>query len=121
MLNAFLNHLVEIINFILNIAGILFVLWGALEATFRVVWEDLRGGKDVQVEKRNRKAFASKLILGLEFFIAVDILSAFEHTTWESLGKLVALILIRAMLSAVLSFEMGQVSWGKATKKKTPR
>ena len=102
----FLNNLVELINFVLNLCGILFVLWGALEATFRVVSEDFKSERDVMVEKRNRRAFASKLILGLEFFIAVDILSAFENTTWESLGKLTALIAIRALLNFVLSAEM---------------
>lgn len=117
-MSNFLNNLVEVINFILNLSGILFVLWGGLEATFRVIWDDFHGEQDVKVEKKNRKAFASKLILGLEFFIAVDILSAFEHTTWETLGKLAALIVIRAMLSVVLSFEMKSINFLHKNKKR---
>lgn len=104
-MQEFIGNLVTLINFVLNICGILFVLWGGIEAAIRIAWEDLVREDDVFIEKTNRTAFASKLILGLEFFIAVDILSTFEHTTWEALGKLAALIIIRAMISFVLTFE----------------
>jgi uncharacterized membrane protein len=119
-MTEFLNQLVEIITFLLNLAGIIFILWGGLEAAIRVTMGDLRVEKDEVIEKRNRRAFASKMMLGLEFFIAVDILSAFEHSNWDTISKLIALIVIRALLGFVLSFEMGSSELWPA-KKKGPR
>jgi uncharacterized membrane protein len=106
-MGVFLDTLVALITFLLNLFGILFILWGGIEAAIRVAWGDMKGAKeeDVLVEKTNRKAFASKLILGLEFFIAVDLLATFEHVTWEGIGKLAALIVVRALISFVLTFE----------------
>jgi uncharacterized membrane protein len=114
---VFLNYLVEIITSLLNLAGILFILWGGLEAALRVTIGDLRVEKDEVIERQNRKAFASKLLLGLEFFIAVDILNTFAHSTWDSLGRLLALIVIRALLGFVLSHEMGSSPIASAKKK----
>ena len=105
-MDLILSTIVNTVNFVLNFCGIIFVLWGGLEAAVLVVWGDLTGKNDLEVEKRNRKNFASKLIIGMQFFIAVDILSVLQHSTWDSLGRLAALIAIRAALSLILNMEM---------------
>ncbi len=105
-MDLLLSNIVNTVNFVLNLCGIFFVLWGGLEAAIRVLWGDLVRKNDIEIEKINRKSFASKLIMGMEFFIAVDVLTVFEHSTWESLGKLAALIAIRGALSLILTLEM---------------
>ncbi len=116
-MDQILSTIVNTVNFALNICGIVFVLWGGLEAAFRVLLGDLSGKNDLEVEKQNRKSFASKLIMGMEFFIAVDILTVFEHSTWESLGKLAALIAIRGALSLILTLEMQSLEKRTSPKK----
>lgn len=107
-----IGQVVAVVDFLFILLGIIFVSWGGLEAAARVIIDDISkkfDGASQIVENRNRGAFASKLILGLEFFIAVDILNTVQNATWDSLGKLAFLVAIRAVLSYVLNMEIESI------------
>lgn len=49
------------------------------------------------------------LALGLEFFIGKDIIESVVHPTWDDLGKLGAIILLRTVITVFLSRELKEV------------
>lgn len=53
-----------------------------------------------------RLRFAQKLVLGLEYLIAADILSTLHSITLESISVLGAIILIRTVLSMSIAYEL---------------
>ena len=55
---------------------------------------------------RTRLGFARYLVLGLEFQLAADILSTAVAPTWESIGKLAAIAVVRTALNFFLMREM---------------
>jgi uncharacterized membrane protein len=112
LLELIIAQTVKIVDFSFVLMGILFVVWGGLEAAIRVAIDEVkkhRDGEVQEIENNNRGAFASKLILGLEFFIAVDIINTVQNATWDSLGKLAFLVAIRAVLSFVLNMEIESI------------
>jgi len=55
-----------------------------------------------------RLTLATYLILGLEFQLASDILSTAVAPTWEKIGKLAAIAVIRTVLSYFLGHEIAR-------------
>jgi len=53
-----------------------------------------------------RQKLGSYLILGLEFFIAADILKAITRPDWNEIGMLAAIIILRTILSYFLGIEL---------------
>ncbi|MCM8761629.1 MAG: DUF1622 domain-containing protein, partial [Candidatus Omnitrophica bacterium] len=53
-----------------------------------------------------RVKLGSYLVLGLEFFIAGDIVKTIITPTWESLGMLGAIVVIRTILSYFLTKDL---------------
>ena len=58
-----------------------------------------------------RLAFARYLTLALELQLAADILSTSVAPTWERIGKLAAIAVIRTALNYFLSKEIEQERW----------
>jgi uncharacterized membrane protein len=49
------------------------------------------------------------LALGLEFFIGKDIIESVVHPTWDQLGKLGAIVLLRTVITIFLARELKEV------------
>lgn len=49
------------------------------------------------------------LALGLEFFVGKDIIESVVHPTWDDLGKLGAIILLRTIVTIFLARELKEV------------
>ena len=56
----------------------------------------------------NRRGFAHYLALALEFQLAADILSTAVAPSWDRIGKLAAIAVIRTVLNYFLTREMAQ-------------
>ena len=69
-----------------------------------------RGGSFTPI----RLAFARYLTLALELQLAADILSTAVAPTWDRIGKLAAIAVIRTMLNHFLSKELREESAGEA-------
>ncbi|MBO5109960.1 MAG: DUF1622 domain-containing protein [Clostridia bacterium] len=100
-----LEHLVEIvlpyIISILEIMGILVVAWSAIHA----FWEYIQNSfmkKDINLQFH----FARGLAAGLEFKMAAEILKTVIVQDMSELLILGAVILLRAILSLLIHFEM---------------
>lgn len=94
----------------ISLLGALVVIWGILEAVAAfLVMKLARGKKDaIQESESIRQRLGAHLLLGLEIFIAADIISSVASPTWEKVGILAAIVGIRTVLSYFLRMELKQ-------------
>ncbi len=91
--------------------GIVMVLWGVLEALAGLV----RRGWSVLTQHPVRKdlgairlAMGEKMVLGLEFFLAGDIVQTIVVPTWNSLAILGGIVVIRTVIVYFLNLELSR-------------
>lgn len=101
---------INLISFYLNIIGALITLWGVIIALYEFLKKELSGAKEViQLNEAIRIKLGSYLILALEFFIAGDIVKTIVTPSWESLGILGVIVVIRTILSYFLTKEIKKI------------
>lgn len=81
------------------------VICVGLIATLRVFWQGLTAGTGNGFSKV-RVTFARYLTLALELQLAADILSTSVSPSWDQIGKLAAIAVIRTALNFFLTQEM---------------
>jgi len=100
------------------VAGIL-VTYGAAEAVFRVLEHLLRGMTPIGWRQEIFVRFGAWLLLGLQFALAADIVRSLVAPTWDQLGHLAAIAVIRTFLNYFLEKdirEVGAAEFAKPTK-----
>ena len=105
-METFHNGIIAI-SFILNIIGAVIILAGVIIA----LYELLKNGalfkeEAIGLNESVRIKLGSYLVLGLEFFIAGDVIKTIIIPTWESLGMLGAIVIIRTILSYFLTKDL---------------
>ena len=91
---------------------VLVIVWGVLGAAFQLVRMEnrrLRGKGYQRAAVVLREHLGFYLLLGLEFLIAVDVLETLMHPSWEELGVLGGLVVLRVMLSLSLGWELKDI------------
>ena len=89
-----------------EIIGVLLVAWGVLLALWRYLPHLL--SKEAYDFNPVRLSLARYLSLALEFQLGADILSTAIAPSWDEIGKLAAIAVIRTVLNYFLSREMEQ-------------
>jgi uncharacterized membrane protein len=94
-------------------AGVLAIVIGALVATLLAAMALLRSSRDGSIYASYRERLGRSILLGLEFLVAADIIRTVAVTpTFESVGVLALIVLIRTFLSFTLELEMtGRWPW----------
>lgn len=107
-----LQDFILYVSLFFDSAGVLAVTWGGIAALIYL----LSGFFSKSTKKtqnyylfKSRKVFVTKIILALEFFVAVDVIRTVVKPTWTSLGQLGALVVIRAALTYFLNKELAEV------------
>jgi uncharacterized membrane protein len=97
-----------------NAAGVVTIVAGAVVATVVAVAALLRRQTGTIYEVYRRRLGRS-ILLGLEFLVAADIISTVAvDPTFESVGVLALIVLIRTFLSYSLELEItGRLPWQK--------
>ena len=91
-------------SLLFNSAGSLLIIYGGLQAIFSIIFcEVLKKSYSYQ---QMRKELTDKIVFGLEFFIAADVLETTKHPTQEKLIVLGTVVLIRTVLGYFLSKEV---------------
>jgi len=90
-------------------AVVLIVAFGSLQALLRVV-QHAFSGLTPEIRQDIWLRYASWIILALEFALAADIIRSAIAPTWESIGKLAAIALIRTALNYFLAKDMENVA-----------
>ncbi|MFH0738847.1 MAG: DUF1622 domain-containing protein [Candidatus Omnitrophota bacterium] len=105
-MNTF-HAVVGIVSFSLNGIGALITIWGILLSLAAFLKKEFLNRKEaVQLNDVIRIKLGSYLVLALEFFIAADIVKTIITPTWQSLGILGAIVVIRTVLSYFLTRDM---------------
>ena len=101
------HKVIDMVAFGISLVGVVVVLWGTLEAVFAFLKDKLGGsGTSIAMDASIRRELSAHLLLGLEIFIAADIISSVSSPTWEKVGILGAVVGIRTILSYFLTIEM---------------
>lgn len=101
---------INIVSFGLNIIGALIVLLGTAASLAEFLRKEIfERAEAVRLNETIRIKLGSYLVLGLEFFIAGDIVKTIITPTWESLGILGAIVVIRTILSYFLTKDLKKI------------
>lgn len=104
------HSLINIITFGLNIIGALITLWGIIISLFEFLQKEFTFEEDhIKSNETIRIKLGSYLVLALEFFIASDIIKTIITPTWESLGILGIIVVIRTILSYFLTKDLKKI------------
>ncbi|MFA5035361.1 MAG: DUF1622 domain-containing protein [Candidatus Margulisiibacteriota bacterium] len=102
-----INYLVYGVSFL----GMLVILWGllmVLKDFLLTLFSD-----DPNSKRLMRQKLGAYLVLGLEFFIAADIIRTITRPDWNEIGMLAAIIALRTVLSYFLGLELKEKVKGK--------
>ena len=98
--------ILDVSSLLFNSAGSLLIIYGGLQAILDIILcEVLKKSYSYQ---QMRKELTDKIVFGLEFFIAADVLETTRHPTQEKLILLGTVVLIRTVLGYFLSKEVSE-------------
>jgi uncharacterized membrane protein len=98
------------------------IVLGAIITTITFIWQVIQEGTLEDCYRRFRSDFGKAVLLGLEFLIASDIVGTVAiGPTFQDLGILALLVVIRTFLSFSLELEItGRWPWQKSLNENEP-
>lgn len=90
----------------LEALSILIIAVGGAEAAWRSLWGVLRGRVTQAMRRTAWLSLARWLLLGLEFMLAADIVRTAISPSWDQLGQLAAIAVIRTFLNYFLERDL---------------
>ncbi len=105
-----IHNILQVVILTISGLGAAVVVWGVLEAMVAFVGLKFSSAKEDAVSKSEtvRQRLGAHLLLGLEIFIAADIISSAVSPSWEKVGILVTIVGVRTVLSYFLRMELRQ-------------
>lgn len=104
------HFFINALGFAFNIIGALIIIWGIFISLFEFLRKEFFCRQDcIQINETIRTKLGSYLVLALEFFIAGDIIKTIITPTWEGLGILGAIVVIRTILSYFLTKDLKKI------------
>jgi len=103
-------HWHDWLSFFIGFIGLVIILWGVLQGVIeflRAQVVSFRQKKPVSLEAI-RYDLGRYILLGLEFFIAADIVHTIVQPTLEEVAVLAAIVIVRTIISFFLNREMEQ-------------
>ena len=107
----------------LEVLSVLMIAIGGAQAAHAALWPLLTGRATQGARRHAWLEFARWLVLGLEFMLAADIVRTVIAPTWQEIGQLAAIAVIRTFLNFFLERDLeaaSQAGWestGLATAK----
>ena len=93
-------------------AAVIVVTYGALEAFARLLWIGVTPSTSHGARKAVWRRFGMWLLLGLEFELAADIIGSVVSPTWQDIGELGAVAVIRTFLNYFLERDLESAQSG---------
>jgi uncharacterized membrane protein len=104
------HRYINIVSFSLSIIGASITIWGIIVALAEFLKKEFLCKEDcIKYNELIRIKLGSYLVLALEFFIASDIIKTIITPTWEVLGVLGAVVVIRTVLSYFLTKDLKRI------------
>jgi len=91
---------------VLGIAGSALIIYGGMKAIIKVIILEIKKGN--YTYNQIRRELTDKIVFGLEFLIAADILSTTITPSQEELINLAVVVVIRTILGYFLSKESAE-------------
>ena len=89
-----------------NLVGSLLIIYGGIRATLWIIM--IEALKKPYSYQQVRKELTNKIVFGLEFFIAADVLETVRNPSHEELLLLGTVVVIRTVLGYFLSKEVSE-------------
>lgn len=108
-MDEFLTLVVSYVVPLIQAVGLVIVVLGLIEGLggmFLNARRSLSGAGTARSFHEIRRTIGEKMVLGLEFFIASDIIQTVVVPTWESLGILAGIVAIRTVIVFFLDREI---------------
>ena len=90
----------------IEFAAVFIVTFGALEALWKLLIVMVRPGASHGMRKAIWRRFGVWLLLGLEFALAADIITSVISPSWQDIGELGAIAVIRTFLNYFLERDL---------------
>ena len=105
-----IQNVLQIVVLTISGLGAGVVVWGVIEAIIAFIGLKFSSAKEDPVSKSEsiRQHLGAHLLLGLEIFIAADIIRSAVSPSWEKVGILVTIVGVRIVLSYFLRAELKQ-------------
>jgi uncharacterized membrane protein len=105
-----IHNILQVVVLTISGIGTAVVVWGVIEAIVAFVRLKFSAAKENAVSQSEaiRQRLGAHLLLGLEIFIAADIISSAVSPSWEKVGMLAAIVGVRTVLSYFLRMELKQ-------------
>lgn len=87
-------------------AAVIVVTYGSLEAFLKLLSAGMRPTATHGLRKAVWRRFGMWLLLGLEFELAADIVASIVSPTWQDIGELGAIAVIRTFLNYFLERDL---------------
>ena len=87
-------------------AAVIVVTFGSLEAFLKLLWIGVTPKTTHGVRKAVWRRFGTWLLLGLEFELAADIIASVVSPTWQDIGELGAIAVVRTFLNYFLERDL---------------
>jgi uncharacterized membrane protein len=100
-------EILHVFTLLFGIFGAALIIYGGFRAIVSIIFLEVR--KQQKGYYQIRRDFTSKLVFGLEFFIAADVLTTLVTPSKDELITLGAVVLIRTILGYFLSKETNRV------------
>jgi uncharacterized membrane protein len=94
----------------LEAVSVMLVALGGIESLYRLLWPVVRQQITHQVRRAAWLSLGRWLLLGLEFMLAADIVRTAISPSWDDLGQLGAIALIRTFLNFFLERDLETTS-----------
>jgi uncharacterized membrane protein len=99
-------NIARVIALLVEAAAVLIVAYGSAEAFARLLWVIVTPGATHGERKAIWRRFGTWLLLGLEFELAADIIGSVISPTWQDIGELGAIAVIRTFLNYFLERDL---------------
>jgi uncharacterized membrane protein len=105
-----IHDILQVVILTVSGLGTVVVVWGVIESivAFLGLKFSFAGADAVSRSETIRQRLGAHLLLGLEIFIAADIISSAVSPSWEKVGILVSIVGVRTVLSYFLRMELKQ-------------
>src|SRR5262245_17107573 len=94
-------------------AAVIVVTFGSLEAFLKLLWIGVTPKATHGVRKDVWRRFGTWLLLGLEFELAADIIASVVSPSWQDIGELGAIAVIRTFLNYFLERDLENAEKGQ--------
>ncbi|MGO2244293.1 MAG: DUF1622 domain-containing protein [Pseudolactococcus laudensis] len=102
------TEICELLILAMNTVAVLVLICGVVKATFKFVKNEVSHADKASVLRTIKNDLGDYVLFSLEILIAADIVESIIKPTFEDIGKLAALVVIRTVISYFLGKEIDQ-------------